>query len=220
MAIEDFTTYEEVDPASDLTIETNKITYDSVRNDELCYVRKDMGVDHFGDFEHQVDVTVTATPVSGGYFAVWGLSQAATSIHGMSGAAEGLTVFHLRRLDIGWIYIKDYSNANYEVYKSISPYTTYYLTIKRVGTVGTLQIYSDSARTDLLATLTITTTTLKYRYVFAVMSYGNPTYYPDRTSYGYVEKLNLQEVVPVVKRPRMPYGLKPARVVRPGRIGV
>lgn len=188
---EDYTTYEKVDPASDFTVITNKITYDTVRNDELCYVRKDKGVDHFGDFEHLVDVTVTETPHAIAYFNFWALSQVVTSQYGMSIELEGLCAYHLRQTGIGWLFFKDYNNGNGDYYELISPYTTYYLTIKRVGTVGTLKIYSDSERTDLLDTLTIETTTLKYRYIFGAMSFGHPTYNPERQSSGYVEKLKL-----------------------------
>jgi len=80
---------------------------------------------------------------------------------------------------------------------SITVGTTYYLKIVRdesVGTYGTLYcyIYSDSARTTLLDTLTLTLSTAKYdfRYLYALASYNAGTAHEHS---GYVENLSISD---------------------------
>jgi len=70
-----------------------------------------------------------------------------------------------------------------------------YLTIKRNGTVGTLKIYSDAARTELIETLTITCNTTTYRYLHVVRS-GEWSTDPDDHISGFVRNLDLQEEPP------------------------
>jgi len=66
-------------------------------------------------------------------------------------------------------------------YTSLSQNTDYYLTLKRdeaIGTYGTLYayIYSDSARTTLVDTLTVTLTEKQdFRYLFGMISYDSAT---------------------------------------------
>ena len=79
MALEDFTTYTEVDTANDRIqlVGTSHIDFVSSRNAEETYLYKDYGADHFGDFTHKVD----ASCASGTWVGwVWGLSNTADEI--------------------------------------------------------------------------------------------------------------------------------------------
>ena len=49
MAVEDFTTYTEVDPNSRITVSSTKVTWASVQRDEDAYVYKDKGVNYFDE---------------------------------------------------------------------------------------------------------------------------------------------------------------------------
>ena len=62
MAVEDFTTYTEVDPNSHITItDANTIDFAALDQDETAYVYRDLGAAFFdGDFEHLIAAQVTA----------------------------------------------------------------------------------------------------------------------------------------------------------------
>lgn len=59
MAIEDFTTYTEVEENNHITVDGDGEGLTLVgRRDETCYIYKDYGAGYFGDFEHLVTVKV------------------------------------------------------------------------------------------------------------------------------------------------------------------
>lgn len=71
MAVEDYTTYTEVDPNNHINyVGTNHIDFDSYENED-CYAYKDFGTDYFTDFVHYVDVKVVGG-TSGAAFNAYG----------------------------------------------------------------------------------------------------------------------------------------------------
>ena len=50
----------EVDPSSHLSETTTRATASTIARNELCYLYKDKGSGHFGDFEFKLDVCLTA----------------------------------------------------------------------------------------------------------------------------------------------------------------
>lgn len=71
--------------------------------------------------------------------------------------------------------------------------TIYYLRIQRISTTGTVKVYSDSARTNLLDTLSVTVETNTYRYINVCSGYDQGGTTQLGTASGYSENLDLQE---------------------------
>lgn len=204
MAIEDFTTYTEVDPSSDLTKDSNTIDWTAVNSrDDDARVYKDFGVDHFdGDFEWLYEWEVTASSAEGALLFTPNLTNSTVNVRTIffdSGSFLGCrdyrtaTVNELgpREIDSGTGYS--------DVFYNPTTGTRYYITLDRDEAIGSygqfrMRIYTDSARTTLVNTQTIALHTSKkdYRYVMAVSTWpdSNP---PTKT--GYIENLDLQEVV-------------------------
>ena len=60
MALEDFTTYTEVDTAGRLTVTSDTITIENLDRDEDSYIYADKGADFFdGDYEHLLQLGVS-----------------------------------------------------------------------------------------------------------------------------------------------------------------
>lgn len=217
MATEDLTTYTEVDPNSDLTVTASKIQVDTMGSNYDVYLRADKGVDHFGDFEHLVTAEFTSnngtTYCLNGY---WGLTSSAgiVSLVDMNTANEGLLAYEIWTGSVIELVLKDYTNDNVDIWTGASFATPYYMTIERFSTTLTCKIYSDSSRTTLVDTLSITCSTDLYRYIFATMGHGETT--SGRAYSGYVDNLDLQEVVLVeapAANPFIPRFLRPAAVI-------
>lgn len=183
-ATEDFTTYEENDPDGDITINSStKIT--TISPNSGAYVRKDFGSGHFGNFEHLVKVAF-GYPANGTISAVgWTVNNGETSRSEMGTNNKGITWYFDRGTD--GFYIIDYTNDNSDVQLGGFWATTRYLTLERNGTTFTAKIYTDSSRTTLDDTLSITCGADTYRYIYVVF---NNT---DGSGTHTIENLDLQE---------------------------
>ncbi len=194
MAVEDFTTYTEVDPAGDITVTATRCDVVTMEAGVEAYVRKDKGAAFFGEFEHRVTAHIgTGDPY--GMWCPWGLSNGSSTYVAMGAADEGVMAF-LYRTSLGEykIYLVDFTNDNAEAWLAAAN-TTYYLTIERSGTTLTCKIYSDSARANLLNMLSIVCGADTYRYIFAVASWDRDAF-TDALS-GYVENLDLEPSIVV-----------------------
>lgn len=203
MATENFTTYTETDPGGKITVTSSKVDVATLLDSEVSRVYKDAGVNHFaGDYEHLVTVycsSATVTGLSNVVWAVANVSNGDVALNGFGNDANWLRMYeetgstaslYLQENDGG----SSYTDTN----TSLSLSTPYYLKIKRdesIGTYGTLYcyIYSDSGRTSLVDTLSITLHTSKkdYQYVYAHAGWNS-----EAGSYswtGYTENLDLQE---------------------------
>ena len=194
MPLEDFTTYTEVDPNNHIgLVGTNHIDFVAYMNED-AYLYKDKDVDHFGtSWEHKIDVKlVSATSQAQAY--VWALANLVDDFQGIVTASGNELAVRLyysgttKRL----LLVELYLGTIYDSIPYIMAYNTpYYLTIKRDGTAFTCKIYSDSERTNLLATLILTLHDQpSFRYVYAsqTANTGN-TYHLDCD----IENLDLQE---------------------------
>lgn len=178
MVYEDFTTYTEVDPNSNIgLVGTNHIDHYNTRTED-AYLYKDKGAGYFTDFEHLVDARSDFFQTYS-YGLFWVLSNVVddfAAIHSTGGYGlpaiavffynAGGGIWHIRLLETD-------GNGNwwYDSY-SCSPNTWYYLTIEKTGTALTCKIYSDSARTTLLDTLSLTLQAdHDFRYVFGCDTY-------------------------------------------------
>lgn len=196
LTVEDFTTYTEVDQNSHLSKTAYHVDFKAYYNED-CYLYKDKGANHFGSvWEHKIDVT--AIDRSGNSLALCeGLANAIDD-YKHAGNEVGVYIYYSNGAASYRIYLFEYySSTEYVQAYSISAGTSYYLTIKKDGTALTCKIYSDSARTNLLTTLSLTLhADLSYQYVYAAQSSNTGSAYWLDVDIG---NLDLQEGGAIVK---------------------
>ena len=95
MAIENFTTYTEVDPNAHIGVAAAKLDIDGMTRDEEAYVYDDKGAAHFGaTFEHDFDVTpqaITNSPIA----VCWAVSNVVDDDHDWDDANDQAVVLRL-----------------------------------------------------------------------------------------------------------------------------
>lgn len=167
MALEDFTTYTEVDNINDrITVDSaTKITHRAMRLvTELTLVYKDFTAAYFGNFEHLVKNTITVVPDA--ICACWGLANRIDKgCHELWDDGEDCLLLEYIGTTLYLVNGSTSSNDSMTVAA-----TTYYHTIERRGTTLTCKVYSDSGRTTLLDTLVVTCDTTTFRYCFPTLS--------------------------------------------------
>jgi hypothetical protein len=171
----DYNDFTEVDPNTHLAIVgTNHLDFDAYKNED-CYLYKDYGTDHFGDFEHKVDMKASALDDYDNSF-FWMLSNDINDVHDLYGGGKTfLTLRCIKFSGTSHIVLEEYESGNlwYDDYV-ITGDTWYYLTVTKSGTSLTCKIYSDSARTILLDTLSLTLhADHKFRYLFGCNTYND-----------------------------------------------
>ena len=197
MAVEDFTTYTEVDASNYFTVTSTKVTVTNIlRSATGHWVFADKTAGHFGDFEHLITFNITAADLSsnvGSYGINNGMNDGEPdwvaqnpniniSPSRSSSTGGGIIRFIMRCCE-GQTMDRYDANAA----------TPYYCTVKRAGTAGTCKIYSDGARTNLLDTLSLVTSTTTMRYIHVACS-TNDTAGGNISTYS--ENLDLQETPP------------------------
>ena len=198
-SVEDFTTFTEVDPNNHIAlVGTNHIDWQDYRN-ESCYLYKDKGAGHFGNFTHLLDYK----RVSGQAYAVgypWALTNDIgdfAGLNALSKTAIGVEVYN-NGLNLQRVYLAElYGGTQYEsAYYQLAGNTTRYLKIVKSGTSLTCYIYSDADRTSLLATINLTLHgDWNFRYIFASETWNSGhTYHGDCD----IENLDLQEAQPAL----------------------
>lgn len=193
MAIEDFTTYTEVDPNSHITIDSAaKITQWLDRNED-AYLYKDKGVDHFpGDFEILFE---HRSYLNGGdankLTNIMGLSN---QVDDMSGwAAHGLVIEcdDWEGHPLCYLLIV---GVGYSAGAVLNYNTLYYCKLKRVGNVVTVYWYSDAARTIQVASATKTDAAkISARYLYACVSRNQAVTRPATEQY--IQNVDCQDIV-------------------------
>ncbi len=181
MATEDFTTYDESDDNGRIVAIAGTVTVtDMAQTDDCHYLSDDKGVNHFSDFTHLV--TVECTDVDGAQWTwrklvVWELSSATQDdLAATIAASDDLLLVYFWSRNYGdpvYLYLESYNNGVSEGSDSYTAAldTPYYLTIQKSGDTVTCKIYSDSDRTNLLDTLTLSgITDNSYRYIYATQS--------------------------------------------------
>lgn len=197
MAIEDFTTYTEVDPNSEISVAAAQIDYTNQDIGSVAYVYKDQGLDHFdGDFLHSLEMEVNSVDAGAAVrWMVWCVADAIgafdeldanndNSLHVLYDTADGVTP----RL---FIAENDGGAVSITSKQGIVLDTTYYLEIEKSGTNLALRIYSDKSRQTLLGTINKTIVDHDYQYSYGFQSRGGGT---GLDSTGRVARLNLGEV--------------------------
>lgn len=189
MTIEDFTTYVKVDGR--LTVTANKVEGANVPRTENVLLYKDFGVDYFNALHVEFEIYIVSTSQllgqAGMAFAnVIGSLQAFGTTEVTAEVSRISEAYLLRLLRGKAVSVDTYT---------ISANTIYYCVLKRVagGDEVTLEIYSDSIRTDLLATLEVDGfgVATKYRYCYGFIN--NNTGTEGREFDGYVRNLDLSK---------------------------
>jgi hypothetical protein len=169
---EDFTTWVETDsgPGGSCTVTTNTISIENQGVESEIKVTRDYGADHFtGDFEHYIDTqtTVQTTYDRAGIYYI-GNSDAYYD------SQSGIVVSWGSSGDVR-MYLES-SGAGGGSYTALSSSTRYYLAISRTSTTGALYVYSDSNRTSLVDSLSVSVASTAWRYIICGATYANGHY--------------------------------------------
>ena len=201
---ENFYGYTEVDPNTRITVTSSRVTWASLQRNEDAYVYKDMTAGYFaGDFTHLFAIRLTGG-ANNGFVGCWALTNLVDDLVGIDSANGDYLAIYIK---IGsstsrTIAIQECDGGSITsgTAYGIEFNTTYYLKVVRdesVGTYGTiyLYIYSDSARTTLLATQSVTLNTSKkdFRYVYACVSYNASS---SEAQSAYTENMTLYNAPP------------------------
>jgi len=171
VALEDLTTYTEVDQNGDITMTSSKADYVSLDRNAISYVYKDFGVGNFSNFDIDFEFYIDQGAPQG-VAVLCALSNTIGTLQDMITANDGLQVFAYNNTNNLAISIRDWSGAGADDY-IVGGGTTggvYYSTFSRSGTTLTLTMYSDANRTAVIGTMPITCETTAKRYLHVLAS--------------------------------------------------
>lgn len=201
MAVENFTTYAEVNPNSHISKTATRATSTTLGRDETAYLYKDKTAGFFaGDFEHLVTTYLSSTDTNG-RGGVWMISNDLGDRRTLTvDAKDYLGLFWAEIGGLYYLYLTKLDSAGTlsDPSSALSITTNYYLKIVRdesIGTYGKIYcyIYSNLARTTLVDTLEIELSEkLDFRYIYAAQSYNDDV--ASATISLWSENLDLQEV--------------------------
>ncbi len=174
--LEDFTTYDGVDPHGRLAVLPNQITVTELATDEDAWRYDDKDPGHFGtSFTHTVDYETTGN--NAGDVAVWSLGNTINDVWGWDEVNADAIGFMYDGL--GFLLIDASTEPPHVATQLPFGHTRIYITIVRSGSSLKFYLYEDAARTTLYTPLAgdnpmeITVDESRtFRYIFAVNSYN------------------------------------------------
>lgn len=194
MALEDFTTYTEVDPNTHIAVTENHLDTNVSRGED-AYLYHDKGAAHFGNFEHLLTVKLVSPNTVGLFTFVWALTNDIDDIKALNTASKQYLAIDFYRYQTQNPSLQTRALGKDSQGYTVSFDTWYYLTIQRIGSTFTCKIYSDQARTSLLTTLTTEDVTEDpFRYVFGVNTWNDG--FSAILGNVYIDDLDLQEALP------------------------
>ena len=179
----DFTTGSETDGPSKVTVAERKITLTAGDRDEDYYVTFDQGAGAITDFEHWVDVNVTAiTADNNSSFYFDAMSNADDDLYDIDAANGDCIFLGVGRIDAG--YRVGIYNVDGGVLTISTGSTTntlgnpVYISSSRAGTVLTAEVYSTAALRIAggagdVDTITHTVVATAFQFVYGLASYNN-----------------------------------------------
>jgi hypothetical protein len=191
---QDYTTYIKVDPNGRFVVTSTLITVTGLRRDEDAYIYKDFGVNFFnGDFTHELKAQCDSAGTNLGILPIWAVTNDIDDVKGLADNSKSFYYSYVQEVSPNAQYVLVEVNAGSFTLdtSNLSLDTTYYTTINRdyVGGLLTMLIYSDSGRTVLVDTLSVSLPVqLDLRYAFAVSSFNSGT---DQSVNGLVGDLDL-----------------------------
>jgi hypothetical protein len=194
MALENLTTYTEVDSAGDLTVTSTTVTFSTMRTDAVSYVYKDFGVDFFTHVEVEFEFEITPGQQSSSWAILLALSN---TIGTFDSHSEGIFVYTLGSIGNLRLALLKRDGGVAADFSTIgatnAPAGPYYCTFTRVGSNVTVDIYTDSGRTILFDTLNVSSSTPGgKRYVYTMMSKGDAFPF---TASGYTQNYELTAII-------------------------
>jgi len=183
--------YTEVDVNNKLTVTTPKALAADADADEDVYLYKDMGVAYFNLLDIDFEIYCASTSETNARAGI-AISNTVSTIKGF--ATTDISAIFQRDASEGSIKLLRGDTVANDSYTA-SDDTIYYCTLKRAEGSDTvrLKIYSDSARTTLVDTLSVSGfSTTTYRYIYGFVNYNTTT--ANRNFDGYVQNLNTKEV--------------------------
>ena len=185
---EDLLVFTEVDANAKLTVTESKALAADVDTDEDVYLYRDMGSDAIDALDVNFEIYIASTSVDG----AWGGMAIANTVGDHTGfATTDISVMMLAASPYPSLYLIRGFLVESDTY-TCATNTLYYCTLTRPagGDIVTLKIYSDSARTTLLDTLTVDGySTTKYQYIYGFVNYNSTT--ANQNFDGYVQNLVL-----------------------------
>jgi len=176
MAIEDFTTYTEIDVNNRITLTANKLDVDALQRKDTTIVYKSFGAGFLGDITHYVTVNCQACN-QGGLCGIHSVCSNPAPRLDLLAADDGWGTWYYRSTT-GTnyrIYLQDFTGvSSADSYNQTSVIGIKWLTIERSGNNISCKIYDDSSRTILRDTLATTTSANSYEYVNCGYADGNP----------------------------------------------
>jgi hypothetical protein len=170
---EDFTTWTESDPSNLITVTNSSLVCQLHNQLHNTYAYKDFGADYFGwSFITNFEVTITAASLEYGWASFMSFANSVGDMQDVPEQTYG--GFYRSGQASHKYYIYFTNNATVIDNLEVSPGTPYYCTITRSGSNGqiwTLDVYTDSGRTNLYGSIQTTDgNTAKFRYCMAVQS--------------------------------------------------
>ncbi len=195
MAIENFTTYTEVDLSGVLTVTSPKVVAVNCTRDIDAYVYKDFGVNYFNGFSVDFEVYQDNLTGSGGSVIAPGFTVSAVGDYtdfGFWDIAVNVNQVVTRRITLrrGYLQAADYFE--------ISDDTLYYCTLERLtnSDTVTVKIYDDSGRTNLLDTLSVSGFGIARRWRYCYGFTSNNAGLGGRRWDGYVQNMEITITTP------------------------
>ena len=166
----DLSTYTEVDPGSKITTTAAKCNAVALVCNVASYVYKDYGVDHFTNISHRFATRFVAVSSDDPVIYVYGLSNSVGPLY--IGVGKKVVLCWARVGAAYNLYLRCYDGTSIITADSttLALGVTYYIEVLHTAgtTVFTVKVYSDSAYSVLVDTLTInssyTNTTWRYHY--------------------------------------------------------
>lgn len=175
--IKGYNTFKSTSPLGFISVKENIIEVNSLSRDVSVYLYRDFGISHFDDFTHNVDFNVISMTGSTRVdCSIWAIANTINDVHSIYSANEDLLYIGVSKLPIIGnilILLESIGGTVQSDYYVINFSTDYYLTIQKNKRLLSCAIYSDSARSSLLNTLSLTLISDKtFRYLYAMSSYN------------------------------------------------
>ena len=194
--LEDFTAYAKLDPDGAVTLTENAVGFEDLETRaSTTYVYDDKGAGFFGgEFEHLFDFKLTSFDwgvAEPAYLWTWMVANDVDDGSELWGD-EGIGVY---RWNYYWGIAHLKTTAIDETWELDIEDTRYYVTVCRDGSTAIAYAYSDSGRTDLVDSVSVTVDgSDAYRYLFALNTSDDG--HSDRKASGDVRNLDIQAAEP------------------------
>ncbi len=160
----DYTTFTEVDPTSQVSVTSDCVSFTDIETrNNVTYLYKSQLTE--GDFVYEFDTILTSSDTFSGETTIWGITNTESDTY--DDWDDGAQVVWYKsgsiiRIELEKIY--PYSGDNSV---TLNMDQRYYLRVSRTEETITAEIYSDSARTQLVDTLSKDVGTDSYSYLYA-----------------------------------------------------